>query len=155
MRRRKRLAWIGVVSLVIAIVACLAAFAPTQKTGFEPEWLLKIKPTFRNQSITSLEIPGRPRQEMLTTIGKWDVHMSLSEVLAKVRKQYTAEKGWTEAKPLGISYSWSKFDPTNQEGLTLSVVDSGAMVSVHTYHARNLGWLERAQKSIRGFFGEK
>lgn len=140
-------------SLALVIAACITALTPTQTSRFEPEWLLKIKPAFRTQSTIVLEVPGRPKQEMLTAIGKWDLHMPLSEVLVKLKKQYTVEAGWTEAKPLGISFSWSKFDHTSREGQTLSVVDSGSTVSVHTYHARNLSWLEKTQRSVRKFFG--
>jgi hypothetical protein len=150
-KRGRKAVWIGG-ALLLVLVAALVVLAPREAKGFEPDWLMATQPQKRKQTYYTID-PGssRPKFDIAIVQGSWDLHMKLPDFASKIRQDFKAKEGWTEAgTSQGNSFRWSRLDGTS--GYTFEVMDLGDKIRVQSHSSRRLNWPEKAHRWIRKLF---
>lgn len=149
-RQRKWLVIPALIAVGCLVLLGVLMLLPTPKTGFEPDWLLKLPPTSDKQTVYLLNQPLA--SDIVVTQRAWIVKNSRPENMSQLNRAFSASNGWTK-NAVGRSVTWRKLDLKTSQGFTFSLFRDGSELHIQTHTSRPLSWLEKTQRSLRKFFG--
>jgi len=146
---RRRFLLIFGIGCVLAATLVIALKGTAPNSSWLPNWIAEVKPA--KNDLMFLRSPVTGAVERLSEAQTRKMPLSFADFGIKMERFLERKAGWNTYPKSGPVQGWVMETPTDTQ--TIAAIPRGERVTVYSTRVHHLNWLEKAQHSMRQYFG--